>query len=80
MLENTALVDAAFVSAHGEGRGMDGTEYMNRRHDLAKRMVHGEHKDQISALEKRAQDHHEQEVRQWALALDNIKQAPDVNA
>ena len=79
MLENTALVDAAFASKHGEGRGMDGAERMNSRHDLAKRILHGEHKSQIPALEKRAQEHHEREVSQWSMALDDIELAADVN-
>ena len=79
MLENAALVNAAFISAHGEARGMDGAERMNRRHDLAKRILDREHKSQIPDLEKRAQEHHEQELGQWSMALEDIKLASDVN-
>ena len=79
MLENTVLVDAAFISEHGEGRGMDGVERMNKRHALAKRMLYGEHKRQIPALERRAQEYHKQEIAQWSLTLEDIELASDVN-
>ena len=79
MLENAALVDAAFVSAHGEGRGMDGVERMNKRHNLAKRILNGEHEGQIPALQRRAQELHEQELAQWSLVLEDIELASDVN-
>lgn len=79
MLENQTLVDTAFVSTHGEARGMDGAECMNKRHDIAKRILTGEHKSQIPALEGRAQEHHEREVNQWSLMLEDIELAADVN-
>jgi hypothetical protein len=79
VLENTAQVDAAFVSKYGEGRGMDGAERMNKRQDLAKRILYGEHKNQIPALENRAREDHKQEIKQWSMLLDDITQASDVD-
>ena len=80
MFKNPLIVDAAFISAHGEARGMDRVERMNRRHDLAKRILYGEqHKSKIPDLEKRAREHHELEVSQWSMALEDIELAPDVN-
>lgn len=79
MLENTKLVDAAFVSTYGEGRGMDGAERMNKRHGLVKQMLSGEHKDKVSGLERRAQEHHEKEIAQWSLVLEDIDLASDVS-
>ena len=80
MLENTVLMDSAFVSVHGKGQGMDGTKRMNTQHSLAKKILYGEHKGQISALEKHAQEHHEQEINQWSLLLKDIELASDPDA
>lgn len=79
MLENPELIDAAFISKHGEARGMDGAERMNKRFGFAKQILNGERQNEIPDLKQRARDLHEQELRQWSLALEDIDLAPDVD-
>jgi len=80
MLENPSIVDAAFVSKFGDGRGMDGAERMNRRHDLAKNLLKDRYQDLVLDLEARARESHEKEIQQWSLTLNSIELAPDVDA
>lgn len=71
-------MNAAFVSQYGEGGGMDRLERLNKRNEVAKRLVATSYKHLVADLEKRAQETHEQELKEWKLELDGIEEAEDV--
>lgn len=79
MLEQPSLVDIEFVAKYGNGCGMDGTERMNKRYEVAKKLVESRYKHLFLDLESHARESHEKEVRQWSLTLDSIELAADVN-
>lgn len=80
MLEEPTLVDIKFEIRFGNGRGLDVTERMNRRHEVAKKLLNERYQHRVLGLEANARETHEKEMRQWSLALSNIALAPDVNA
>ena len=78
MLEEPSIVNAAFVSKYGEGRGMERIERVNKRNELAKSLVTTTYKHLVVGLEARAKATHEREMKEWAIELDDIEQAEDV--
>ena len=79
MHEEPSIVNAAFVSKYGEGRGMERMEKMNKRNELAKHLVNSSHKHLIAGLEARAKKAHERELKEWKLELEAIEKAEDVH-
>ena len=80
MAEEPSLVDTEFTIKYGDGRGIDGTERLNKRFDIAKRLLNDRYQDRILDLEARARETHEKEIQQWSLTLSNIELASDVDA
>ena len=58
---------------------MDGAERINKRYEVAKRLLEGHHQHHMVELEVHARESHEKELKQWSLALDSIELAADVN-
>lgn len=79
MHEEPKIVNAAFVSQHGEGKGMQRAERLQKWNELAKRLVTTTYKHLATDLEKRAKEDHERELREWGLDLEEIGQAEDVH-
>ena len=73
------IINAAFVSQHGEAKEMDRAERLNKRNEVARRLLTNEYKDAISELERRAKETHEQQVKEWKVELDEIEEAEDVH-
>lgn len=78
MLEEPNVVNAAFVSLHGEARGMDRLERLNKRNEVARRLINSSYKHLAADLEKRAKENHERELKEWGLGLEGIGEAEDV--
>jgi hypothetical protein len=79
MHEEPMVVNAAFVSKYGEGRGMSHPERLNRRNEVAKQLVASTYKEKVPELERRAKDAHERELKEWGCELDQIEEAEDVS-
>ena len=79
ILEEPSLVDVAFTAKFGNACGMDGIERINRRHEVAKKLLEDHHQHRMLELEAHARESHEKELKQWSLALDNIELATDVD-
>lgn len=79
MLEEPSILNAAFVSQYGEGKGLDRVDRLNKRNELAKKLVTSSYKHLAMGLEARAKETHERELKEWSLELDDIEQAEDVN-
>ena len=79
MLEEPSIVETEFTIKYKDGRGLDGTERMNKRYDIAKQLLYNRYKHRIVNLEANARDSHKRELEQWSLTLDSIELAPDVN-
>ena len=52
---------------------------MNKRHDIAKKLLENRYKDRVLDLEVHARESHEKETQQWSLALSSIELATDVD-
>ena len=79
MQEEPSIVNAAFVSKYGEGRGMEPIEKLNKRNELARQLVTTSYKHLVPGLDARAKATHERELKEWKLELDDIEQAEDVS-
>ena len=79
MLEEPSIVNAAFVSQYGEGRTLSRVDRLNKRNEVAKKLVTSTYKHLVAGLEARAKATHKNEVKEWSLELDNVEQAEDVN-
>jgi hypothetical protein len=78
MHEEPMVVNASFVSKYGEGRGLDRGEQLNRRNEVARRLIATTYKDKVPELEERAKEFHERELKEWGLGLEAIEEAEDV--
>lgn len=79
MHESPGIVNAAFVSLYGEGKGMDRMDRMNKRNEVAKRLVTGQYKEMVPKLEQRAKETHERELKEWKLELGDVAEADDIH-
>ena len=79
MLEEPSLIDTEFAIKYGGGRGIDGADRMNKRHDIAKKLLENRYKNCVLDLEVHARESHEKETQQWSLALSSIELATDVD-
>ena len=79
MHEDPSIVNAAFVSKYGEGRGMEPIERLNKRNKLATHLINTTYKHLAAGLEARAKKTHEGELKEWALKLERVEQAEDVH-
>ena len=80
MHEEPILINTEFAVLFKDGRGLDPTERMNKRYDIAKRLLNERYQYRMVSLEANAREDHEKDLRQWSLALSEIELAPDVDA
>jgi hypothetical protein len=81
MLDYSDVFNAAFVKYHGSGERLGGAQCMNLRAQLAKKMVSSSQYSHLTnELERKAAEHHEKEMNEWNLILDDISEAVDVSA
>ena len=78
MHEEPTIVNGYFVAKYGEGRGMDRIKRLHKRNEIAKQLISTDYKHLAMALEKRAKETHERELKEWGLWLEDIEQAEDV--
>ena len=78
MHEEPMTVNGAFVAMHGEARGMDRAERLNKWNEIARKLVKTTYKHMIPSLEKRAKEAHERDKKEWSLELEDIEQAEDI--
>ena len=79
MLEEPSIVDTEFAIMYKDSRGLDGTERMNKRYEIAKKLLNSRYQSRIVSLEVNARESHKKELQQWSLSLDGIELAPDVD-
>ena len=79
MLDYSGTVNAGFVSQHADGKGMGGTQKMNARYEIAKRMFTDEYFHLKSALDKKAAIQFQADTEEWSLLLTDIPLAEDVS-
>lgn len=77
-LDHPEIVNAAFVSQYGEGKGLSGPQKMNILHKLAKDLLSTSYADLKSALDKKAATQHAVDMEEWDLILDGISSAEDI--
>lgn len=80
MHEEPRLVDTEFAILYKDGRGFDPTKRMNKRYEVAKRLLNDRYQHRIVTLEANARATHEKELQEWSLALSSIELASDVDA
>ena len=78
MHEKPQIVDDAFHALYGEAGPMSRADRLNKRNEVAKRLVSTTYKDMEAELEQRAKETLERESKEWALELDEIEEAEDV--
>ena len=79
MHEEPKLVDTEFAILFKDGRGLDATERMNKRYEIAKKLLNERYPHRKVALEASAREAHEKELREWSMALPDIELASDVD-
>ena len=79
MVDHPGVLNASFVSLHGDGRTFSNPQRLNLRLDLARKMVSGHYAHLAKDLEKAAATHHEKEMKEWKVALENLSEAEDVS-
>ena len=57
---------------------MSPAERLNKRNEIARRLVATDYKHLAADLEKRAKEAHERESKEWGVELENIGEAEDV--
>lgn len=78
MLENPEAVDRALAERYPNAGTMTRVVKMNKRNDLARELVATDFKDQEAQLIQRAKEKHQQGLDEWAIELENIEEAEDV--
>ena len=78
MHKEPTIINGYFVAKYGEGKGMDQIEWLHKQNEIAKRLISTDYKHLVMALEKRAKETHERELKGWGLGLEDIGQAEDV--
>ena len=79
MLEEPSLIDTEFTIKFGGGCGIDGANWMNKHHNVAKGLLEGRFQHHVLELEVYVQESHKKELEQWFLTLRDIKLAADVD-
>lgn len=79
MLEEPTIVNTEFKIRFSDGRGLDGTQQMNRRYDIAKKLLVERYPHRNLSLEANSRADHDREMQQWSLTLSSIGIAPDVD-
>ena len=80
MLDYSDVFNAAFIKNHGDGARLGGTQRMNLRAQLAKKMVSSDKYSHLTKeLEWKATEDHEKEMNEWNLILEDISEAADVS-
>ena len=78
MVDHPDILNAAFVSQHGDGKNFSNPQRLNLRLDLARKMISGHYAHLAKDLETAAVTHHEKEMMEWKVALENLSEAEDV--
>jgi len=78
MHERPEIIDGTFVLLYGDGKGMEPTDRMNKRYDIAKGLVATTYKGMVAELQQRAKETHERELGEWGLELEGIEEADNV--
>ena len=71
-------MDTEFVILFKDGRGLDATERMNKRYEIAKKLLNERYPHRRVSLEANAREEHERELQEWSMALSDIQVASDV--
>jgi len=79
MLDHADLVNAAFVSRHGDGRAFNNHERLNVKYSLAKTMLLSHYAHLTGELDRKASVTHDVAMEEWGLILNSISLAPDVS-
>ena len=79
MHEEPNLVDTEFAILYKDGRGLDPTERMNKRYEIAKKLLNNRYQHRLVSLEANSRVAHEKELQEWSLALSSIELASDVD-
>ena len=79
MLEEPSLIDVEFIVRFGSASELSGAERINKRHELAKKLLEDHYQHRMVELEVHAREAQEKELKQWSLALDSIGLAADVD-
>ena len=69
----------AFTLKYGDGKAMDQAERLNKWNDVAKELIDTTWKDSKGALQDRAREANNCELKEWELGLKEIGQAEDVH-
>ena len=79
MLEYPEVVNAAFVSWHGDGKNLSSAQKMNLRHDVAKSLLSRQYAKLKPDLDKKAAAQQEVDMDEWGMILEDISLAEDVS-
>ena len=64
MLEEPSLINTKFAIKFGGGRGIDGADWMNKCHNIAKGLLEGRFQHRILELEAHVRESHKKELEQ----------------
>ena len=78
MHENPKAVDVAFLALYGDGKALDRVQRLNKRNELAKKLVTTDYKHLAGELGTRAKEAHARDLKEWDIELDGIDEAEDV--
>lgn len=79
MSDYAPQVNAAFVSKHGNGKGMKPEDRMNLRLDVAKALLASQYSHLTGELNAKAKAQLDVEMEEWNLILDDISLSRDVS-
>jgi hypothetical protein len=78
MHDSPSQVNAGFISQHGDGKNMNSIQRLNLRCEVARSMLSNAHSNLVNDLESRAKAHHDAEMNEWSMTLDDVLSAEDV--
>ena len=79
MYEKPQIIDDAFHALYQEVGPMSRADRLNKRNEVAKRLVSTTYKDMEAELEQHTKETHKQDLKEWALELEEIEEAKDVD-
>ena len=79
MYEKPQIINDAFHALYQEAGPMSHADRLNKRNEVAKQLISTTYKDMEAELEQHAKETHKRDLKEWALELEEIEEAKDVN-
>ena len=79
MYKKPQIIDNAFHALYQEAGPMSCADQLNKQNEVAKWLVSTTYKDMEAELKQHTKETHEWDLKEWALELEEIEEAEDVD-